>query len=379
VSEPGSTIGVLGGGQLGRMLAQAGERIGLAVCCFDETDTACAGGVCPLTVGSFGDRDAVLAFGRGVDAVTYEFENVPVEAVRWLEDAGVTVRPSSRSLEVAQDRLHERRLFGELGIETPRWWAVDTPGDLEKAWMSSGGGLVLKRRRLGYDGKGQAVLKEPEELVSGHIAIERAPAIADELVGFDAEVSCVLVRAADGQTAAWPVGRNVHERGILRESVAPSGFGAEIESAAVSAAERIAEAIGHVGVLAVEFFVIGERLLANEIAPRVHNTGHWTIEGARTSQFENHLRAVAGMPLGETGFAEGVRTAAMVNLIGGVPDGARGEGLVVHGYGKSARPGRKVGHATAVAESAAALEGPLERARALGDAAVDAGREGALR
>ncbi|MEM7756044.1 MAG: 5-(carboxyamino)imidazole ribonucleotide synthase [Planctomycetota bacterium] len=367
-------VGVLGGGQLGRMLAQAGAGAGVEVRCFDEAPDACAGQVCPLTVGSFEDHDAVLAFARSVDAVTYEFENVPVDAVRVIEDAGLVVQPSSRSLEVAQDRLRERELFARLGIESPRWWAVETLADVERAWLGCKGGLVLKTRRMGYDGKGQAVIKEADEVSSAHLAIERAPAIADELVPFDAEVSCVLVRTAEGETAAWPVGRNAHARGILRESVVPSGCAPEVESAAIDAAGNVAEALGHVGVLAVEFFVVGDRLLANEIAPRVHNTGHWTIEGARTSQFENHLRAVAGLPIGETGFAEGIGAAAMVNMIGGMPELESAHGMTLHGYGKSARPGRKVGHATVVGADAATVSVGLESARALGEVALDLGR-----
>ena len=356
------------------MLAQAGQRLGVEVRCYDEVPDACAGRVCPLTVGSFEDAVEVARFAEGCDVVTYEFENVPVATAKRLEEYGRVVRPSSRSLEVAQDRLRERELFGELGIETPKWWPVDSLVDLERAWLGCSGGLVLKARRLGYDGKGQAVIKDADELPEAHQAIRRAPAIADELVPFDAEVSCVLVRTAGGETAAWPIGRNLHARGILRESVVPSGFSAEIEAAAVRAAERVAEALGHVGVLAVEFFVVGDRLLANEIAPRVHNTGHWTIEGARTSQFENHLRAVAGMALGETGFVDGVGAAAMVNMIGGMPNARQNPELAAHGYDKATRPGRKVGHATVIGGSPDAIGPGLEAARAMAEQAMELGR-----
>lgn len=373
-------VGVLGGGQLGLMLARAGAKLGLEVRCYDVAPDACAQRAAPLTVGSFDDEPAVIDFARGCDAVTYEFENVPVESVRAIERAGVAVHPSSRSLEVAQDRLNERELFAELGIETPRWWAVDALADLERAWVASSAGLVLKTRRFGYDGKGQAVIKDADELASAHMAIRRRPAIADELVAFDAEVSCVVVRTAEGETATYPIGRNTHARGILRESVVPSGFGAGIESTAAAGAIRVAEALGHIGVLAVEYFVVGDRLLANEIAPRVHNTGHWTIEGARTSQFENHLRAVAGVPLGDTGFAEGVGAAAMVNLIGGMPHDSAGDGISVHEYAKAARAGRKVGHATTIGRDAESLASRLAAMRRLAERAVECGRlEGAAK
>jgi 5-(carboxyamino)imidazole ribonucleotide synthase len=376
-----TTIGILGGGQLGRMLAQAATKLDIEVRCYDASPTACAGDVCPLTVGAFDDADAIARFAEGCDAITYEFENVPVVPVRALEARGVTVHPSSRSLEVAQDRLLERQLFAELNIDAPNWLAVNSVDDLRRGLEQLGERAILKTRRFGYDGKGQAIVESADHAESAWADIGGAPAIVDRIVPFVREISCVVVRttaagARTGQAAVrtYPIGTNAHSGGILRESLVPDTSDAALHRAAQRAAERVAETLGHVGVLAVEFFVTESGgLLANEIAPRVHNTGHWTIEGAAAGQFENHMRAVAGLPLGETAFADGVTSAAMVNLIGGVPGGAaercRAQGLFLHDYGKAARPGRKVGHITVTNPTDASLA----EARALAEEAVGAG------
>lgn len=356
----GKTIGILGGGQLGRMLAQAGAGLGLSVRCYDASPGACAGEVCPLTVGAFDDAEAIAAFAEGCDAMTYEFENVPVVPVRTLEAGGASVHPSSRSLEVAQDRLLERQLFAELGIASPNWLAVNSVDDLRRGLERFGERVILKTRRFGYDGKGQAIVESADHAEGAWADIGGAPAIVDRIVPFVREISCVVVRDEAGRVSAYPIGTNAHSGGILRESRVPDEGDERTHDAAVRAAERIAHTLGHVGVLAVEFFVIesGE-LLANEIAPRVHNTGHWTIEGAVTSQFENHMRAVAGLPLGETSFAGEVTSAAMINLIGGIPSDAgercRASGLHLTQYNKSPRSGRKVGHVTVTNPTDAAL------------------------
>ncbi len=348
-----TTIGILGGGQLGRMLARAGAALDIEVRCYDASPGACAGDVCALTVGAFDDAEAIAAFAEGCDAVTYEFENVPVVPMRALEARGVAVHPSSRSLEVAQDRLLERQLFAELQIPTPNWLAVNSPDDLRRALEQLGGRAILKTRRFGYDGKGQAVFESAEQAEGAWADIGGAPAILDRIVPFVREISCVAVRDREGRVSAYPIGSNAHSGGILRESLVPDGGDGRVHGAAVRAAERVAALLGHVGVLAVEFFVTESGdLLANEIAPRVHNTGHWTIEGAEAGQFENHMRAVAGLGLGGTGFAPGVSGAAMVNLIGGIPADAGARcaeaGLHLHSYNKPGRPGRKVGHVTVV-------------------------------
>ncbi|MEM1184676.1 MAG: 5-(carboxyamino)imidazole ribonucleotide synthase [Planctomycetota bacterium] len=374
-----TVVGVLGGGQLGRMLAQAGDKLDLEIRCYDASPHACAGQIAPLTVGAFDDVVAIRAFAEACDAVTYEFENVPVGSVKALEEAGVVVRPSSRSLEAAQDRLLERRLFDTLDVPTPVWYPVDDLASLTGS-MDKARAFVLKSRFGGYDGKGQAIVRDAAHAEAAWAEIGQRPAIADALVPFRAEVSCIGVRDADGRHATWAIGSNQHSDGILRESIVPTSLPGDQAEAAGAAWGRVADRLDHVGVLAIEFFVLDDgAILANEFAPRVHNTGHWTIEGASTSQFENHLRAVAGLPLGDTGFAPGVGAAAMVNLIGGVPPVVRGGGgsggseAAVHDYGKSPRPGRKVGHATVVGPTMEAVHRVLGPARELATRATEAG------
>jgi 5-(carboxyamino)imidazole ribonucleotide synthase len=288
--------------------------------------------------------------------VTYEWEGVPAAAARFLDRQHV-VRPGARSLEIAQDRLAEKETFRRLGIATPEYATVLRRDDLDGA-IGAVGGLpaVLKTRHGGYDGKGQRVLRQTDDVDAAWAELGGVPLILEVLVPFVRELSVVAVRAADGEIACWPLVENVHEAGILRISRAPApALDAALQARGVELATRLLVDLDHVGVLAVELFEVGGELVANELAPRVHNSGHWTIEGAETSQFENHLRAVLGLPLGSTA-ARGM--SVMVNCIGEMPDAAAVlavPGTHLHDYGKVARPGRKLGHVTVVADDADTL------------------------
>ncbi|MDX6399302.1 MAG: 5-(carboxyamino)imidazole ribonucleotide synthase [Gaiellaceae bacterium] len=319
-------VGVIGGGQLGRMLALAGIPLGLSFRFLDPSPDAPAAEVGELLVGAYDDPDLLDRLADGAAAVTYEFENVPVAAAR-----RVGAVPAAAALEAAQDRRTEKELFQRLGIPTPAFGDVPPP-------------VVVKTRRLGYDGKGQRIER------GAYAAAEDE--LAEELLDFDRELSLIAVRGRDGETRFYPLVENVHGDGILRTSRAPAADAPQAE--AEEYATRLLDELGYVGVLALELFEVGGRLLANEFAPRVHNTGHWTIEGAATSQFENHLRAVLGRPLGSTAS----RPSVLFNLIGDVPDLQEVlavEGAHVHLYGKEARPGRKLGHITLVEPTAERL------------------------
>ena len=320
-----AVVGVIGGGQLGRMLALAGIPLGLSFRFLDPSPDAPAAEVGELLVGEYDDPELLDRLADGAAAVTYEFENVPVRAA---ERVGAV--PGPAALEASQDRLVEKQLFRRLGIPTPR---IDDEVEQFPA--------ILKTRRLGYDGKGQRLVETWEGPGPSHVLEER--------VSFDRELSLLAVRGADGDTRFWPLVENVHADGILRTSHAPAEEAPQQE--AEEYATRLLDELGYVGVLALELFDVGGRLLANEFAPRVHNTGHWTIEGAATSQFENHLRAILGLPLGPTDS----RHSVMVNLIGSTPraeDVLRVPGAHLHLYGKEPRPGRKLGHVTLVEPTA---------------------------
>jgi 5-(carboxyamino)imidazole ribonucleotide synthase len=347
-------IGILGGGQLGRMLALAAHPLGIETLLVDPSAGAPASQVSAQLVASYTDPTALDALAQ-CDVVTFEFENVPDDAAHSLA-ARCRVCPPPEALRVAQDRLLEKTLFFELGIETPRFFAIDSFEDLEEAARELGGELVLKTRRFGYDGKGQSVIRSLDQLRAAFDGMNGAPAIAEELIPFDRELSVVACRGLDGQTAFYPLTQNRHVGGVLHTSIAPApNTDAEVAATARRYAESLLHHFDYVGVLALELFQVGGRLLANEIAPRVHNSGHWTIEGARTSQFENHVRAVAGLPLGAT---DAIEPSAMLNLLGSVPEPAKLLAVAdahLHDYGKTPRPGRKVGHVTVRAESHAAL------------------------
>jgi 5-(carboxyamino)imidazole ribonucleotide synthase len=354
-----TVVGVLGAGQLGRMLALAGYPLGLRFAFMDENSEAPAGHLGALTVAGWDDRAALDAFANTVDLVTYEFENVPVAAAERLA-THVPVFPAPGALNVAQDRLKEKQLFRDLDIGTARFAEVDTRDDLDRAVAAIGLPSVLKTRTQGYDGKGQRVLRRAADLDPAFAAIGGRPLILEGFVPFDRELSILAARSRTGETAYWPLVENVHRDGILRLSVAPA---AEADSgladAAATIVARVLEALDYVGVLAIELFQFEGRLLANEMAPRVHNSGHWTIEGAKTSQFENHLRAILGLPLGAT---DAIGVSAMINLIGETPDPSAILGIAgahLHLYGKPARPGRKLGHVTLVEPGREALESAL--------------------
>ncbi len=339
-------VGILGGGQLGRMLALAGYPLGLRFRTLDLSSEAPAGHVSELMAADFNDTDALKRFARGLDVVTYEFENVPVATARFLSRRA-SVYPPPEALEAAQDRLMEKRFFERLGIPTPAFVAVDTWDDLKNALNDMGLPAVLKTRRFGYDGKGQVVIRKTEDVSQAWQSLGGVPLILEGFVAFEREVSILAVRSRSGESAFYPIVENHHHEGILRMSLCPApGATSELQREAEAYARAALEALNYVGVLAIEFFERDGHLLANEMAPRVHNSGHWTIEGAEASQFENHLRAIAGWPLGAI---TTVGYSAMLNLIGTIPDlraVLATSNTHLHLYGKAPRPNRKLGHIT---------------------------------
>jgi 5-(carboxyamino)imidazole ribonucleotide synthase len=358
-------IGVLGGGQLGRMLAIAGIPMGFEFRFLEPAEDAPIRGLGEHVVGAFDDSDVLAEFAVGLDVATYEFENVPVAAARSLAER-VPVRPSPDVLAVAQDRVAEKELFARLGISTAVYEAIDSEEELARSLERVGAPALAKTRRLGYDGRGQVVLRGPKDVAPAWRELAGTSSIVESRVPFDRELSILAVGGANGERAFYPLVENRHREGILRLSLAPApGVTQELQAAAESIAEGILKEFGYIGVLAVELFDAGGELLANELAPRVHNSGHWTIEGAETSQFENHVRAVAGLPLGSTQVAGG---SATLNLIGAVPHPAEvlsEPRAHLHLYGKAPRHRRKLGHVTLrgtdAAEVAQAAQGLAER------------------
>jgi 5-(carboxyamino)imidazole ribonucleotide synthase len=355
------TVGIVGAGQLGRMLALAGYPLGLDFLFLDPGADAPAARVAPALTGPFTDPALLGELARRCAVISFDWENVSVEALRTaLRGHRTRVAPPLRALAAAQDRLAEKRLFERLGIPTTRHAAVESRAALTRAVERIGLPGVLKTRRMGYDGKGQTVLRTPADLEPAWARLGAAPLLYEEFVPYDAEVSAIGARSTRGETVFYPLNRNYHVDGILRLTLAPFERGA-LQRRAHTYLRRVLEAFGYAGVLAIEFFVHGGRLIANEMAPRVHNSGHWTIEGAETSQFENHLRAILGLPLGSP---RALGHAAMVNLIGAMPP-ARGllaePGLHLHDYGKAPRPGRKVGHCTIVEARAGRRDARVRR------------------
>lgn len=356
--KTGMKIGVLGAGQLGRMLALAGYPLDVDFVFLDPTPEACAVPLGEHIHADYSDEAALAEFCSRVDLATYEFENVPSPAAEFVA-ARVPLHPSPTALTAGQDRLSEKALFGSLGIPVPTHAAVDSRADLDRAVAITGLPAVLKTRRMGYDGKGQAVLRSASDLDPAWNAIGGQPLILEAFVPFERELSCLAVRGQDGQMAFYPLVENIHRAGILR--TATPTVNDPLQASGEDYARRIAEHLGYVGVLAFEFFVAGGRLIANEIAPRVHNSGHWTIEGAETSQFENHLRAIVGLPLGSTALRG---ACVMVNYIGLAPEleaASALEGVHTHLYGKTPKPLRKIGHATVTAPDAASLQARLAK------------------
>jgi 5-(carboxyamino)imidazole ribonucleotide synthase len=359
-----TTVGILGGGQLARMLALSGAPLGLRLLVLDSTPDACAAQFAPLLQADYRDEDALAEFARRVDVATFDFENVPAESAQWLAER-IPVFPNPRALSVAQDRLAEKSLFRALDIPVPDFADIASRGDLDAAVARLGLPAILKTRRLGYDGKGQFRLKAAGDVDAAWDALGAQAAsvglILEAFVPFQREISVVAVRGRDGEFRTWPLTENWHDSGVLSASLAPASLDDALAAKAVAHARRVAEALDYVGVFALELFLEDGELLANEMAPRVHNSGHWTIEGAETSQFENHLRAVLGLPLGSTRM---LGHACMLNWIGTMPSplpvltDASGHW---HDYGKSPREGRKVGHATFRSDTADDLRVALER------------------
>lgn len=343
------TIGIVGAGQLGRMLALAGYPLRLKFIFLDKSTDAPGAQVGEILLGEFGDAQKIAALAARVDLLTYDVENVPVAALAGLPKDKPFLPPVA-ALAAGQDRLSEKQLFGQLKIPTPKYRSVDGMPDLEEAMHAIGYPAVLKTRRLGYDGRGQRFIRSPAELGSAFNALGGVSLILEEFIEFEREVSLIGVRNRRGDLRFYPLTENRHRDGILRLSLAPCPD-RKLQARAQLYVKRILQHFDYAGVLAVEFFVKDGRLLANETAPRVHNSGHWTIEGAVTSQFENHVRAILGLPLGDTS-ATGY--SAMVNFIGAMPPldtVLKIPGVHYHDYGKQPRPGRKLGHATLVCKT----------------------------
>ena len=358
-------LGILGGGQLARMMALAAHPLGISCTVLDPGADPCAGAVANVIRGEYDDLQALYQLARASDVITYEFENVPVECARWLAER-VPVFPSPNALEVSQDRVVEKSFFAKLGIPTPAFADVLTRADFDRAILHIGCPAVLKTRRFGYDGKGQFVIRTPDQIGPAWQQLGGRPLILEGFVPFDRELSLLGVRSRTGECRYYPLAENEHRDGMLYRSLTPAAnTGEELFERACDFAERVLTELNYVGVLAIEWFQDGPRLIANEMAPRVHNSGHGTIEGSTCSQFENHVRAVCGLPLGSTA---PVGHSALFNLIGHRPDFAAMLELPrthLHWYGKEPKPRRKVGHVTVVANTAeerdVAVEGLLLR------------------
>ena len=362
-----TTLTVLGGGQLGRMMALAAVPLGVDVRSLDPSAAATAGTVSVLTVGELDDLAAITAAASGSEIVTYEWEGVPADSTRALERDGWIVRPPTAALEISQDRIAEKSLFASLGIPVAPHAAVNTREELDGALQAVGTPAILKTCRGGYDGKGQATIAAAADADAAWTALGPAgDLVLEGRVPFDRELSIIAVRGTDGDVRTWPLVENHHRDGILRTSCAPAPKVTDhLQSTADGYARAILDHFDYVGVLTVELFHVGDQLVANEMAPRVHNSGHWTIEGAVTSQFENHVRAVLGWPLGET---TAIGQSAMVNCIGALPEPTTILGLPgvhLHRYGKALRAGRKVGHVTVTAPDRTTLHQRLEALRRL--------------
>ncbi len=352
-------IGIIGAGQLGRMLALAGYPLGLRFVFLDQSPNAPGAQVGQIVPGAFDDPAQLRALAQQADLITFDVENVPVEAVQPIAEMK-PFYPPVKALGASQDRLHEKSLFRSLKIQTAPFTPVDSLSDLVHAADRIGIPGVLKTRRLGYDGRGQSYVRSPADIEPAWQALGSVPLIYEGFIDFSREVSLIGVRSTTGETAFYPLSANTHAGGILRYSAAPYR-NTKLQQQAQKHMKRVMKALDYVGVLTIEFFVQGGRLIANEMAPRVHNSGHWTIEGARTSQFENHIRAILGLPLGST---ECIGHSAMVNFIGTIPDLATAlqvPGVHYHSYGKEPRPNRKLGHCTINVPTVGARDKALRR------------------
>ena len=355
-------IGILGGGQLARMMALSGYPLGLEFIILDPSKEAGAVGLGEHLHGAYDDEKLLAELAEKADVITYEFENVPAEVALFLSEH-TTVYPAANALAVAQDRLDEKNFFHQLSIETAPFAPVDSLDDLERVMPDIGYPAILKSRRMGYDGKGQIVLKSEQQLAEAWETMQGVASIVEGFVNFQREISIVAARSSTGQIAFYPVSENQHNEGILR--VSKSCHEDEAQQKSQAYISRILKALDYIGVIALELFDVNGELLANEFAPRVHNSGHWTIEGSETSQFENHLRAITGLPLGSTktrGFA------GMVNFIGGVPSSEKVLAIKnthLHLYDKSPRKGRKIAHATLRCDDKDSFESGFEKLHAL--------------
>jgi 5-(carboxyamino)imidazole ribonucleotide synthase len=352
-----SRVGIVGAGQLGRMLALAAYPLGIRCLFLDRSATAPAAQVAPILIGDLEDAAQLEALAAGSDVLTFDWENIPGRALAPLEKL-TRVRPPRAALEVSQDRVAEKALFTKLRIPVAAHAAIDSREQLVRAARKLGLPGVLKTRRMGYDGKGQFVVRDAAQLDEAWAAIGGSGLIYEKFQEFSREVSLIAARSAAGKIVFYPLSANSHGGGILHYGVAPFTNRA-LEQAARRCMQRVMQALAYVGVLAIEFFVVKGRLIANEMAPRVHNSGHWTIEGCVTSQFENHLRAICGLPLGST---RALGHTAMVNFLGKMPDRERLlaiDGLAFHDYGKEPRPGRKLGHCTILKSRAAERDAAL--------------------
>jgi len=355
-----SRVGIVGAGQLGRMMALAGYPLGIRCVFLDRSAASPAAQVAPILIGELEDADQLAALAACSDVVTVDWENISGKALAPLEKL-TRVRPPRAALEVSQDRLAEKALFSRLRIPVAAHAAVDSEEQLAVTVRKIGLPGILKTRRLGYDGKGQFVLRDPRDIAAAWSAIGGTGMIYEKFQDFSRELSIVGVRSAAGQIVFYPLSANYHGGGILHYSIAPF-VNTALERTARMYLKKVMNALAYVGVLTIEFFVVKGRLIANEMAPRVHNSGHWTIEGCVTSQFENHLRAICDLPLGST---RALGHAAMINFLGKMPDRTRLlglDGLAFHDYGKEPRPGRKLGHCTILKKR------PTERNSALADA-----------
>jgi len=358
-------IGILGGGQLARMLALGGHPLGAKFVILDPAPDACAAAAAGQVVGDYDDTGKLDEFSAQVDVVTYEFENVPAEGVKYLAAGKTPVYPSPQALAASRDRLNEKTLFRELGIPTPDFAAVNSLDDLKKAVRETGLPAVLKTRTMGYDGKGQAVIKTEGDIDTAWTTVGKAECVLEGFVTFTREISVIAARGRSGETLFYPVGENTHSNGILHHNVIVNGFDDPMQKTAEDYSRRLLDYFGYVGILSLELFDANGMLMANEIAPRVHNTGHWTIEGAETSQFENHIRAVMGLPLGST---SPTGYSAMVNFIGSIPPPESVltiKGAHYHSYDKKGKPGRKIGHATVRCDDKKEMLSGLEKLLAL--------------
>jgi 5-(carboxyamino)imidazole ribonucleotide synthase len=352
--KSGSTIGILGGGQLGRMLSVAASRLGYKTHIFEPSANPPAADVAHrLTTASYDDLAALRAFAEAVDVITYEFENIPTAALDALE-AIRPIRPNRRALAISQDRMLEKDFLTGLGLICAPYAAVNSAADLDAAIARIGAPAILKTTRLGYDGKGQARIKSPEDAPAALASMAGAPAVLEGFINFSHEVSVIAARGLDGSVACYDPGENVHKDGILSTTTLPARLSPSQRTDAVLLAACILNALDYVGVMGVELFVTSQGLIVNEIAPRVHNSGHWTQNGCAVDQFEQHIRAVAGLPLGDGGRHSDV---VMENLIGDdidrIPALLKERDVAIHLYGKAeARPGRKMGHVNRIIRKA---------------------------